>query len=298
MTYVDLHTHSTYSDGLLTPDALCALAVRKHVTLLALCDHDTTEGLVHMAEAVRAQAERGASLALIPGVELSAGADGRTHILGYGVRADATPLNDALAALRAKRAARGGQMVAALAAMGVQVPPALVPKAQAGGMAIGRPHLARALIRMGLVSTVEQAFARYLGEGRPAYVPLAHFSAAEAIALLGACGALPVLAHPARLHMPAQTLEALVASLKGVGLMGLEVYHPSASRGDVRQLAAMALRHGLLVTGGSDFHGDAGSRARLGGLPAGWRHCEADVEALQAAVAQASAVYATLGAPA
>ena len=96
---------------------------------------------------------------------------------------------------------------------------------------------------------------------------------------------MPVLAHPARLHMPPQALEALVESLATVGLMGLEVYHPSASRGDVRMLLGMAQRRGLLVTGGSDFHGDKGARARLGGVPPGWRDPTADTQALLTAIA-------------
>ncbi len=290
MTGTDLHTHSTYSDGLLPPEALCALAVRKHVERLALCDHDTTDGLLPMAEAVRAQNERGVKLSLIPAVELSAGADGRTHILGYGVRAGSQPLAEAIAALRRQREARGARMVEALAGMGVQVPPELIPETRPVGMTIGRPHIARALIHMGLVSTVEQAFGRYLGEGRPAYVPLVHLTATQAVTILRQSGAVPVLAHPARLKLPPQMLEALVEALTGEGLMGVEVYHPSASRGDLRQLLAMARRRGLLITGGSDYHGDAGSRAKLGGVPAGWHSCAADVAALQAAIAQAGGV--------
>lgn len=288
MTGIDLHIHSTYSDGLLTPDQLCALAVRRHTQLLALCDHDTTDGLLPMAEAARLQNQRGARLTLIPAVELSAGADGRTHILGYGVRADSPPMQATIAALRRQRALRGQRMVEALAAEGIVIPPELIPKPETEGTAIGRPHIARALIAMGRANTMEQAFGRYLVEGRPAYVPLSHMTASEAVALLRQCGAVPVLAHPARLRLPSQALEALTLSLQAVGLMGVEVYHPSASRGDLRTLDAMARRLGLLVTGGSDYHGDSGTRAKLGGVPAGWQRCAADVAALQAACAAAA----------
>ena len=287
MTGIDLHVHSTYSDGLLTPHQLCALAVRKHTALIALCDHDTTDGLLPMAQAVREQNQHGVQLTLVPAVELSAGVDGRTHILGYGARADSQPLQETIAELRRQRTQRGQRMVAALAAQGVRIPPELVPNPETEGMAIGRPHIARALIAMGLANTMEQAFGCYLGEGRPAYVPLSHLSATQAVALLRRCGAVPVLAHPARLHLPSQALDALVSALQDAGLMGIEVYHPSASRGELRTLDAMARRLGLLVTGGSDFHGDRGTRAKLGGVPAGWQRCAADVAVLQAAVAAA-----------
>ena len=127
MTPIDLHTHSTYSDGLLTPEALCAMALRKRVRVISLCDHDTTDGLAPMGEAVERLNRGGAELSLIPSVELSTGSTGRTHILGYGIRPESAPLQDAIAALRQDRAARGRRMVEALAAMGISIPKRCCP---------------------------------------------------------------------------------------------------------------------------------------------------------------------------
>ncbi len=287
MTDIDLHTHSTYSDGLLSPEALCALAMKKHLKVLALCDHDTTDGLAPATAASQALSQPGRQLALIPALELSTGSEGRTHILGYGVDAANPALRQAIATLRSLRLQRGARMVEALRRLGIEVPASLLPGAGAPGMAVGRPHVARALVAMGAVGSMQQAFDRYLAEGRPAFVPLSHLSATDAVALLRQAGAVPVLAHPARLDLAPLLLEALVEALQSAGLMGLEAYHPSAVRAKARALEAMARRKGLLVTGGSDFHGDSGTRAKLGGLPAGWRAWAEDLAALQAAMAAA-----------
>ncbi|MEA4928049.1 MAG: PHP domain-containing protein [Candidatus Limiplasma sp.] len=285
---LDLHTHSRYSDGVLTPEALCALAVKKKVRTLALCDHDTTEGLRPFLDAAQALCAQGLELNALPALELSSGSDGRTHILGYGVRMDDVTLQTELRNLRKTRAGRGETMLQALRGLGVEIPPAYLPDPTVVAMPFGRPHVARALVRMGIVNTVEQAFSRYLAEGRPAYVPLEHLSPSQAVTLLRRAGAVPVLAHPMRMGLESQTLEALLTALQASGLAGVEVYHPSAWRQVVRQLDAMARRHGLLVTGGSDFHGDRDSRTHLGGLPAGWRHWAEDLQALSGAMADAA----------
>ena len=281
---IDLHVHSAFSDGLLSPEALCALALQQQVTVLALCDHDTTDGLQPMRTIAERINRDGHRLTVIPAVELSTGADGHTHLLGYGVQENSPDLQAAMAELRAKRVTRGQQMVEALKAQGVQIPAQMLPEAETPGMPIGRPHVARALIRMGVVNTMEQAFDRYLAEGKPGYVPLEHLSAAQAVGILRRAGAVPVLAHPARIGLEPQALEALVGFLQEEGLLGVEVYHPSASRRDTRAFEAMARRRGLLVTGGSDYHGDRGTRARLGGLPSGWRKWREDLAALQTAM--------------
>ncbi len=283
---LDLHAHSTFSDGLLSPQALCALAQKKQVHVIALCDHDTTDGLIPMAQAAQALVQQGYPLRSIASVELSAGEDGRTHILGYGVDPAHEALRASCAALRHKRASRGLQMVEALRDIGIEVPQALLPSMGSQGQAFGRPHIARALIHMGIVHTVDQAFDRYLNEGRPGYVPLAHQTASEAVALLREAGAVPVLAHPLRLHLSPELLEPLILSLRDAGLMGVEVFHPSAGRRDGHHLLGIAQRNGLLVTGGSDFHGDRGARAKLGGLPTGWQHWQEDLAALEEAMAR------------
>ncbi len=285
MTPIDLHVHSAYSDGLLSPEALCALALQRRIGTLSLCDHDTVDGLAPLAEAAARCNRVGLRLTAIPGVELSTGEEGRTHILGYGVNPFHPALRQTLTELRRKRRLRLAETTEALRRLGIELPPGSLPDADATGTPVGRPHVARALVAAGIVVTVQQAFDRYLGEGKPAYVPLSHMTAVQAVKLLLAAGAVPVLAHPARTGLPSQTLEALVESLQAEGLLGIEVYHPSASRRDLRMLDAMARRRGLLVTGGSDFHGDRGSRAALGGLPAGWRVWQSDLEDLRSAMA-------------
>jgi len=276
--------HSAYSDGLLSPEALCALALQKKLTTIALCDHDTTDGLAPMAEMVSVVNRQQQRLTFLPSVELSTGAEGRTHVLGYGVNPANVALQQELATLRVNRVARGQRMVQALAKLGISIPDGYVPDAEANRMPIGRPHVARALIRMGVVNTMEQAFDRYLAEGKPAYVPLEHLSTSQAARLLTDAGAVPVLAHPMRIGLEPQALEALVIALQANGLQGVEVFHPSASHGQVRALEAMARRHSLLVTGGSDFHGDHGSRASMGDFPAGWHTWQNDLALLLAAM--------------
>ncbi len=292
MIPADLHVHSRYSDGLLSPAALCALALQRRMETLALCDHDTTDGLIPMAQAAAACNRAGTRLTVFPAIELSTGSDGHTHVLGYGIDPNFEPLQTVIAALRAKRQARGLQMLEALRVLGVELPADALAGADMPSVAVGRPHVARALIRAGVVRTVEEAFDHYLDEGRPAYVPLEHISAADAVTLLSAAGAVPVLAHPARLRLTPQALEALILSLAERGLRGVEVYHPSASRRDLRTLDGIAKRNGLLVTGGSDFHGDPGSRVELGETPGGWRSWKADTEALAEAMAERRASVA------
>lgn len=289
MSPIDLHIHSAYSDGLLSPEALCALALQKRVSVMALCDHDTLDGLKPMADAVAMCNRDEKRLSFLPAVELSTGSDGRTHILGYGASAQDERLRSAMAEMGEKRRDRAARIIARLEEQGVRLNPGTLADPRENGKFIGRAHIARALIASGVVNTMEQAFDRYLGEGRPAYVALEHFSAAQAIGMLRGAGAVPVLAHPMRMRLSEPMLTALIESLHSEGLMGIEVYHPSASRRDIRFLQAIARRNGMLVTGGSDFHGDKGLRVTLGGLPSGWRSWAEDLTALKTAIAARSA---------
>ena len=281
MSAVDLHAHSRYSDGVLSPDELCALAVRKGITVLALSDHDTTEGLAPM----QAAADLAPHLLLVPAVELNTGEDGRTHVLGYGVPQNNETLNSALRVQRQARLQRGQAMLDKLAELGYPLPPISLTADDSGALtALGRGHVARALVAAGYVHTMEQAFDRLLNVGKPAYIPLPHLSTADAVELLASVNAVPVLAHPAEMGLSQQSIEALVQSLIPHGLRGLEVYHPSASRRDIPAYDAVARRNGLLVTGGSDFHGNPGTRSRLGGLPSGWIRQQDDLQALLCAI--------------
>ena len=295
MTTIDLHIHSIYSDGLLSPAELCALAVRRHVSVVALCDHDTLAGTWSMTEAAAAQTAEGHPLDVLPALELSSGAEGRIHILGYGATPGNRILSETLARGRTERRDRYAEILHRLKKMGIEIPSDRLPEGRPDSMPISRAHIARALIGIGLVNTMEQAFDKYLGEGKPAYVPLCHLSAEEAVRLLVSAGVVPVLAHPMRIGLTTFTLEALVASLRAVGLAGIEVFHPSASRSDIPFLLRMARNSGLLVTGGSDYHGDHDTRTQIGRFPSGWTSWQDDLQALKVAIENRAPVQLAVG---
>ncbi|HXZ85305.1 MAG TPA: PHP domain-containing protein [Myxococcota bacterium] len=282
----DFHTHTRVSDGSLSPAELVQRAAHNRLCGLALTDHDTVDGV---AEA-RAEGER-AGVEVLAGIELSVNeANGARamHVLGLGLDHGDPALRARLAQLRASRETRAARIVAHLRAAGIELELSAV-EAQAGGGSIGRPHVARALVELGAARDVEDAFARYLRRGRPAYEPNAPLSAREAIELVHAAGGVAVLAHPplsAGIDAPGG-LEAFVERLLPLGLDGLEVWHPNHKPTQVRRLRRLAQAHGLLETGGSDFHGadrpeiDVG-RGRAGKLRIG-REVRAALEARLAA---------------
>ncbi|NLV58741.1 MAG: PHP domain-containing protein [Clostridiales bacterium] len=286
MIRADLHVHSIFSDGRHTPRELCDLAQEAGLTHMALCDHDTLSGHAPMQEAVNAVNERiarsgGHPLTLLPGVELSTGDTGTTHILGYGVEAGHTRLEEVLAECEKRRLERFQATLDRLKELGIQIPSQLIPENLEGPL--GRAHVARILVKMGVVRSVGEAFGRYLAEGRPACVPYRHMTTLEAIDLLCRVGTVPVLAHPCRMNLSQPALFALVESFQEGGLQGLEVYHPSAPGDLIPILDAFARRRGLLVTGGSDFHGDR-KTDELGRLPGDWQTQPQDVSALTARI--------------
>lgn len=243
---VDLHTHSTASDGVLAPAQLVALAGERGLQVLGLTDHDTTAGL---AEAGPAAAARG--LRLIPGLELSTQVEaGEAHILGYFVDPAYPPLVEALAQFRDAREGRAQRMVERLAEAGAPVSYARVVEI-AGGGSIGRPHVARALVEAGHVVSINGAFDRYLVRGRPGYVERHRLVPPDAVRLVRAAGGVAVLAHP---HSVAD-LDALLPELLAAGLGGIECYYGDYDELQQRDLLALAARHDLVPTGGTDFHG-------------------------------------------
>lgn len=278
---IDLHLHSTYSDGLKSPEELCGAAARLGLYAIALCDHDTVDGLAPMAKAVARLNAGGAlpqPLRFIPSIELSAGSDGHIHILGYGANPRSPSLTACLHAAQTDRTSRAARILARLAALGIALDPDLLDGLKSP--AIGRAHIARAMVKDGVVNTVQQAFDRYLAQGKSAYVPRKLPSAADAVSLLKDAGAVVVLAHPCRLSLGDAALNALIKELMGAGLDGLEIYHPSTSRTAVRRLEPLARRNDLLVTGGSDYHGDANTRVSMAHMPSGWLSWAEDLEAL------------------
>lgn len=253
---LDLHCHTTYSDGTLAPGELVEKAVSAGVRFLAISDHDTISG---WDEAIAAAADR--DIEIVPAIELSTVHRNRSlHILGFYPDAERLrgPLSDRIEG----RFRRARSMVRKLAELGYAIELPLLERgfSQSDGktfprnsMAPGRPHIAAALVKAGYVKHPQEAFDRFLGEDKPAYVAYEKFSIEEGIELLRRCGAVPVWAHPYLFR--GGKVEEVLRELVDAGLMGLEVFHPCHSAKEVKRLKALCGEYGLLMTGGSDYHG-------------------------------------------
>lgn len=240
---LELHAHTTYSDGILTPQQLLATADKAGVKALAITDHDTIAGWDEAIAAARQY-----QIEIVPGIELSTVYNGRSlHLLGYYPQSEL--LNEPLVERIAGRKRRAEKMAARLAEMGY---PIVLPS-MPGNMAIARPHIARALVEAGYVNSTREAFDRFLGEDKPAYVHYEKFSVAEGIALLRACGAVPVWAHPYLFR--GGKVEQMLPELVAAGLLGVEIYHPCHSPLKINQLRNLCRENNLLITGGVDYHG-------------------------------------------
>lgn len=240
----ELHAHTHYSDGQLSPAALVARAIEVDVETLAITDHDTVDGI---AEALDAAPE---GFTIVPGIELSSTMDGLdVHILGYHLRHEDAGLRARLEGFREERRERARAIIGRLAELGAPVDAAEV-LASAGPGVVGRPHVAQALLRAGHVRGMDEAFQRYLGLHASAYVPRPAFGSEEAVRLIRAAGGCAVLAHPSQ-----QTTVAMLERLAAAGLAGVEVWHPVHGSAVQRRWHAEAERLGLLACGGSDFHG-------------------------------------------
>jgi 3',5'-nucleoside bisphosphate phosphatase len=259
--FVDLHTHSTASDGTISPEGVIAAAERCGLTALALTDHDTIDGV----PAARAAGER-AGIRVIAGVELSAFQDeNEIHLLALHL-SHLEALEKRLGELRASRYTRAQQIVEKLNALGIPLTLEEVLQQSAGG-AVGRPHVARALIARGVVHDFREAFTKYLGNSGSAFVPKEHLSIEDAIAIAHDAGGLAIWAHPGD-GGRRERLEPLVAA----GLDGLEIRHPSHSSEDVKRFQALTDFFNLVPSGGSDWHGAPDGPRRLGimNIPAAW----------------------------
>lgn len=252
MTYVDLHSHSTASDGTLPPREVVRLAKQSNLTALALTDHDTVAGC---ADAADEAAKLG--IDFLSGIEISAEypAPGTMHILGYGVDPENPALKQLTDTLIAGRDNRNPRIVEKLNEMGVAVT-MKEWEDQAGGGVLGRPHLAAILVRKGYVSSIKLAFDKYIGQGAPAYFDKERLTPKQAFERIGASGGIAVLAHPVQLRTENDAqLETVVKNLLDLGLAGIEVLHSDHDDAWVAKCTALADRFGLLKTGGSDFHG-------------------------------------------
>ncbi len=253
---IELHCHSTTSDGMFPPARVVAMAAARGVRVLALTDHDTTAGIAEAAVAAS-----GFGMALIPGVELTCSvATGEVHLLGYFVAVGNAAFQERLARLRGGRDARGQAIVEKLNDLGIPVRWERV-KAIAGDGAVGRPHVGRALVEIGAAADINDAFDRYLGRGRPAHVERQRFSPVEAVQLVRASGGVPVLAHP----LSVTDLEATLTEMISAGLLGIEAYYGAYAPEERASLAAVAKSHNLITTVGNDFHGDVHGGAVMGG---------------------------------
>ena len=272
----DLHMHTTASDGVLSPRALVDFAASRGVTLMAVTDHDTFDGVDSL---------RGVDtpIPVLTGVERSMADMKGLHLLGYGM-GEAEELRSVVRDLAEKRLTRAARMVEKLTQMGFPLDYDELCASCEG--TVGRLHIVRAMVEKGYVRTTEEAFDHYVGEGRPGYVAGERLTMAEALPLLRRNGFVPVLAHPAELEKDDMTLRMLIEAWQKQGLIGVEVYHPSQERKGFAPLDAMVRRMGLLVTGGSDYHCDDNRHGQPGCTALHWRTCETDAAALLAAIRQ------------
>jgi predicted metal-dependent phosphoesterase TrpH len=278
---IDLHAHTVVSDGTLTPTQLVERAAAAGLAALALTDHDHVGGL---AEARRLAPRLG--LEIVAGIELSASRGGKdVHVLGYLFDEHDAAFLGRLEALREARERRGVLILDKLRSLGIDIAPEdLARELGDHGGAVGRPHVARALMRRGVVASVQEAFDLYLAEGRPAFVEKEKLDVAEAIALVHAAGGLAVLAHPGLFD--AATREALVREAARAGLDGVEVEHPKNGPDARASLRALAAELRLVETGGSDFHGENKPDVELGrGIAGNVRVTMATLDALKRALA-------------
>ena len=244
---VDLHLHSTASDGRLSPKQLVVEAVKRGLKVIAVTDHDSTDGVDEALEA----SKRFPSLRVVPGVEINTDIPhGEVHILGLFINYKSEKLQNILSRLRNSRVLRAKNMIAKLASLGIHIDMGRVLQIASGG-SIGRPHIAQAMYEAGYTSSIQEAFIRYIGRDGPAYVERERLTPAEAVKLVTDVDGLPVLAHPADID----NVEDLILSLKEAGLAGIEVYYNNYSRETRTWLGSLADKYELIPTGGSDFHG-------------------------------------------
>jgi predicted metal-dependent phosphoesterase TrpH len=243
----DLHLHTTASDGKLTPQELVRQAVELKLDVIAITDHDSVGGISPALEVAKSFPQ----LMVIPGVEINTDVPkGEVHILGYFINYRNPEFNHALEELRNSRYERGKKMVARLAEIGVHIDWGRV-LGLAGGGSVGRPHIAQALLERGYISSLQEAFTKYIGRNGPAYVERKKLLPIEAVKLVINAGGLPVLAHPADI----EPLEPFILELKRAGMVGIEIYYNGYASKTIGQLKRLAKKHNLVACGGSDYHG-------------------------------------------
>jgi predicted metal-dependent phosphoesterase TrpH len=262
---IDLHIHSTASDGSRTPSEIIFLAEKLNLGAIAITDHDTVEGCVEALESGIP-----GSLNFLTGVEISSNPpiplpfSGSLHILGYGIRTGNPELNQSLSILRKARKNRNPEILKRLENLGIHISIDEI-RQKVGTGQIGRPHIARSMMEKGVVKTMHEAFDKYLGKGRPAYIDKYRIECEKAIELIWNAGGIPVLAHPGLIKTEnPEKLKHLVTVLKEMGLMGIEVFYSDHTPKQSAEIQKIALYHNLIVTGGTDFHGEMSPDIQMG----------------------------------
>ena len=259
MSKVDLHIHSTVSDGRFSPAEIVRKSAEAGLTVIALADHDNVDGIAPALEA----AKDFPWLKVIPGVEISVDVpEGEVHMLGYFIDYTDRELLEFLERMRDSRRKRAQGMIAKLANLGLNIEWERV-KEIAGSGSVGRPDIATALLEKGYIASIKEAFTKYIGWGGPAYVEREKMSPQETVELILRAKGLPVLAHPLTINDP----ETLIIELKESGLVGLEAYYKDYTREEINRLVNLADKYGLITTGGSDYHGlDDSDEVMIGGV--------------------------------
>jgi len=280
---IDLHTHSTASDGSFSPSALISEAAKRGLSAIALTDHDTTGGL---KEAARTAKEK--EIRFIPGIELEIvwKQNGEFHLLGLGLCELKDEFLRVMEELRRRREERNLEIVDRMNKAGIEVSYSEISNhangSDAAGRSIGRPHFAAYLAEKKIVKNRKQAFSRYLGKGKPFYIPKVGLELDLALKIIHGSGGIAVLAHPMSLYTAWGKLPELIKSFKEKGLDGIEAWHPSTKVSYCRRLEELGRKLGLYITAGSDFHGEARKDRKLGFTAGGRKISEAFLEEIPA----------------
>ena len=247
MGKIDLHIHSTASDGRFSPEELVSKAAGLGLTVMAIADHDSVDGVVPALEAAKAFP----GLKVIPAVEISTDVpNGEVHVLGYFIDYTDHELLVRLERMRDSRRERAQRMVAKLGNLGIDIDWQRVQEI-AGSGSVGRPHIAQAMLEKGYITSIKEAFTDYISRGGPAYAEREKMTPLQVSEIISQAKGLPVLAHPLTISDP----EAMVIELKKAGLVGIEAYYDGYTVDEVSRLVSLANRHNLIATGGSDYHG-------------------------------------------
>ena len=262
---IDLHIHSTASDGSLTPAEIIDHAQKLNLAAIAITDHDSIYG---SKEALRTGIPP--SVKFLTGVEISAAhpaffpGSGSFHILGYGIRLDNHALNQTLNKLREARKNRNPQIIKRLNELGFKISLEDVNLTVADGQ-LGRPHIAHAMLKKGFVESMDEAFDKFLGAGKPAYVDKERIGCEQAIKMIRGARGVPVLAHPALLNIDDDwQMDELIRNLIKIGMRGIEAYYPEHSSEQTQLYKELAIKYDLLMTGGTDFHGSITPKIKMG----------------------------------